>query len=374
MTRFMERKIQQQTLSIRVPETLRNYLERARVVLSGNANRDVSTSDVAKFLLESARDDRLDDRIQVADLRTHSVEALLAIRQKWEQHNYLSRAECIFLAQYAQVGCEELADNPATPRAESFQCVLEAFLAVRALRVDRGIELDRYYLGNLRIGDTPTLTQRQIDPDAVPKAAANLITELCTRPVLTKPVFVGRNLYVALKDESLDSIISINRALLDRLPVLYRLAARGHWLREGLPVRPSGAISGPCSPAISQTTCEDYCISSVVTSEGELEISILMERKRVTYPLTRFPELREFASMLDHLVPGSRWQGREFIGWTTNPDGPTTLYNFRNQQNAITISFTLNEWQSLKACVDRALAQPELIPVVDELSLAYGEI
>src|SRR4051794_38751791 len=82
ITRFMERKIQQQTLSIRVPETLRNYLERARVILSDHASRDVSTSDVAKFLLESAREDRLDDRIEVADLRTHSVEGLLVIRQK----------------------------------------------------------------------------------------------------------------------------------------------------------------------------------------------------------------------------------------------------------------------------------------------------
>ena len=36
-----------------------------------------------------------------------------------------------------------------------FDVLLDAFLAVRALRVDRGIELDRYYLGNLRIGDTP---------------------------------------------------------------------------------------------------------------------------------------------------------------------------------------------------------------------------
>jgi hypothetical protein len=298
----------------------------------------------------------------------------LAIRQKWEQYNYLSRAECIFLAQYAQVGCEELADDPATPRVESLQCVLEAFLAVRALRVDRGTELDRYYLGNLGIADPPTLTQRQIDPDAVPKAAASLMTELGIRPDLTKPVFVGRNLYVALRDESLDSIISINRALIDHLPVLYRLAARGHWLREGLPVRRSGAISGPCSPAFPETTCEDYCISSEVTSEGELEISILMKRKRITYPLTRFPALREFASMLDHLVPGRRWQGREFIGWTTNPDSPSSLFSFRNQRNAITISFALDEWQSLKVCVVRALAQPELIPVIDELSLAYGEI
>ena len=370
----MERKIQQHTLSIRVPETLRNYLERARVVLSGNANRDVSTSDVAKFLLESARDDRLDDRIEVADLRTHSVEALLAIRQKWEQPRNLSRAECIFLAQYAQVGCEELADDPATPRAESLRCVLEAFLAVRALRVDRGIELDRYYLGNLRIGQTPALTRRQIDPDAVPKAVANLITELCTRPDLAKPVFVGRNLYVALKDESLESILSINQALFDRLPVLYRLAARGHWLREGLPVRRTGAVSGFCSPALPQVTCEDYCISSVITSEGELEISILMKRKRVTYPLTRFPEIREFAIMLKRLTPGGRWKGREFVGWTTNPDGTTTRFHFRHQRNAIIISFGHDEWQSLETCVDRALALPDLVPMIDELSLAYGEM
>jgi hypothetical protein len=42
----MERKIQQQTLSNRVSETLRSYLERARAVLSDNPNEAVSTSDV----------------------------------------------------------------------------------------------------------------------------------------------------------------------------------------------------------------------------------------------------------------------------------------------------------------------------------------
>ena len=73
----MERKVQQQTLSIRVPESLRNYLERATALLSDNVNESVSMSDAAKFLLESARDDRLDDRIEVADLRTRPVEALL---------------------------------------------------------------------------------------------------------------------------------------------------------------------------------------------------------------------------------------------------------------------------------------------------------
>ena len=100
----MERKVQQQTLSIRVPDSLRNYLERAKTVLSEHANDSVSTSDAAKFLLESARDDRLDDRIEVAELRTHPAEAMLAIRRKWEQRHYLSRAEFIFLAQVGSSG------------------------------------------------------------------------------------------------------------------------------------------------------------------------------------------------------------------------------------------------------------------------------
>ena len=370
----MERKVQQQTLSIRVPESLRNYLERAKAVLSDNVNESVSTSDAAKFLLESARDDRLDDRIEVADLRTRPVEALLAIRQKWEQNHYLSRAEFIFLAQYAQVACEELTGDLAMPGSESLACVLEAFLAVRALRVDRGIELDRYYLGNLGIVGAPLLTQRQIDPDAVPKAAGELIKELRIGRSPANVVFAGRNLYVALKDESLDGVALMNEALFDRLPVLYRLAARGHWIREGLPVRRLPASSGLCSLPIPPITCKDYCVSIIVTTEGELELSILMECKGVSYMLNRFPEIREFNSMLERLTAGGRWQAPEFIGGTTTADGTATRFYFRHQRHAITISFDHEEWQRLKACVRQALAAPELVPVVNELSLAYGEI
>jgi hypothetical protein len=111
-----------------------------------------------------------------------------------------------------------------------------------------------------------------------------------------------------------------------------------------------------------------------VTIEGELELSILMECKGVSYMLTRFPEIREFNSMLERLTAGGRWQAREFIGGTTTADGSTTRFYFRHQRHVITISFAQEEWQSLKACVGQALAAPELVPVVDELSLAYEEI
>jgi len=212
------------------------------------------------------------------------------------------------------------------PRTESLACVLEAFLAVRALRVNRGIELDRCYLENLRIVGASLLTQRQIDPDAVPKAAADLITQLRMGKNPANAVFAGRNLYVALKDESLDGVALINDALFDRLPVLYRVAARGHWIREGLPVRRAPASSGLCSWTTPQIACEDYCVSTTVTTEGKVQLSILMKRKGVSYMLTRFPEIREFNSMLKCLAAGSSWQAREFIGGTTTADGTATRF------------------------------------------------
>ena len=81
----MERKPQQQTLSIRISETLREFLERSKQVLSsGGRGESVSTSDVAKILLESAKEDRLDFRLEVADLQQDPTASLVAIRRKWQ--------------------------------------------------------------------------------------------------------------------------------------------------------------------------------------------------------------------------------------------------------------------------------------------------
>jgi len=179
-------------LSLRIPAELRNYLERAREVFASHKHEFLSTSDVGKLLLESAVDDRLDDRVEVADLRIRTAEAMWAIRCKWEQHQDLSRAEWIFLAQHVQTGCEELADDPELPRPESFAQVLEAFLAVRTLRRERGVELDRYYLGNLGLAGGAVLRQRQLDPDLVPQTVAVLVRQLRESTPPRKPVFVGR--------------------------------------------------------------------------------------------------------------------------------------------------------------------------------------
>src|ERR1035438_887270 len=128
----MERKPQQQTLSIRISDTLREFLERSKHVLSSGRGEPVSTSDVAKILLESAKDDRLDYRLEVADLQQSATESLWAIRKKWESKQALSRAEWIFLGQYIQIACEALTENPATPGPQSFIVLREGQLAMRS--------------------------------------------------------------------------------------------------------------------------------------------------------------------------------------------------------------------------------------------------
>src|ERR1700685_4635115 len=123
--RLMERKPQQQTLSIRISDALREFLERSKHVMSNGRGESVSTSDVAKILLESAKDDRLDFRLEVAELQQSPTQALWTVRRKWEQKRDLSRAEWIFLAQYIQVACENTREDLSYSAPEAFAVVLE---------------------------------------------------------------------------------------------------------------------------------------------------------------------------------------------------------------------------------------------------------
>ena len=137
----------------------------------------VSISDVAKLLLES-RQDRLDFRLEAAELQQSPTSSLLHIRRKWEQQQALSRAEWVFLAQYVQVACEEQSGNARPLSPDSFIAVLDALLAVRTLRTDRGRGLDRFYLGNLGVPVAAVFSERQFDPELLPHVIDDLIQGL----------------------------------------------------------------------------------------------------------------------------------------------------------------------------------------------------
>src|SRR5260370_24857807 len=91
-----EKPQQQQTRSARISEALRTRLEQARLLVSKRTGESVSTSEIAKQLLESAREDRL----EVVDMLVDPTEALLQIRRNGEAHHVMTRADWTVAAHF----------------------------------------------------------------------------------------------------------------------------------------------------------------------------------------------------------------------------------------------------------------------------------
>ena len=122
---------QQQTLSVRISEALRQRLDRAKKLMSSRTGESVSTSEIAKQFLESAREDRL----EVVDLMSEPTNALREIRRKGEAQHLLSKAEWVVLVHFVQQGLEAFSsDTPSHVSRGSLIAVLDAFSAAYDVR------------------------------------------------------------------------------------------------------------------------------------------------------------------------------------------------------------------------------------------------
>ena len=159
--KLMTPKPQQQTLSVRIGDTLRLRLERAKELMAARSGKSVSTSDVAKQLLESAREDRL----EVVELLGHPTETLLQIRRKGEAGYPLSRAEWAVLAHLVQQGVEALSSKTPNPVSrDSLMAVLDAFFAVYGLRTGHASQWNPCTWGICRPSVVPRAESARGDP------------------------------------------------------------------------------------------------------------------------------------------------------------------------------------------------------------------
>jgi hypothetical protein len=112
-----------------------------------------------------------------------------------------------------------------------------------------------------------------------------------------------------------------------------------------------------------------------VNIEGEVAILIVMDEKDVMYPLGTYPEIREFAAMLERVGPGESWRGVNFRGRAEQdaPEKPVRFY-FHNMRDGIALGLSSEEWQRLKDLFAKAGAMPKLQKLYEELSLVYGEL
>ena len=361
-------KLQQQTLSVRISDTMRRRLESAQRLIAKTSGKPVSISDVANRFLETARD----DNFEAGELFSQPTETLLNIRHKWERGQSLSRGEWQVLGYYLEAGCESPAEERHLPCAESYAVLLEAFVAALALKSSKNPALDYEYLGN--ISPEAQVPGTAVTVEEVIKAARQQIRRL-RAPSSThkwRPIFIGRNLCF-LFQERFKGIEALNEALRPYMTVLVRTAARGHYLREGRPVRAmhGGSDYIRTLPSGPPLVAGDSKLSIALKDNNEFSMLLDLEPQRVLYPLESYPVIREFAAMLSALKPGGQWMGTEFFGYTG--EGPTA-FNFRSLRNGIVVAFSVEEWGALGELMYKALALPVLQLALKDSELAYGEI
>ena len=378
-----EKPQQQQTLSVRISEALRTRLEQARQLVSTRTGETVSTSEIAKQLLESAREDRL----EVVDMLVNPTETLIQIRRKGEAQHVLTRAEWTAIAHFVQQGLEAFSGRTPNPVSrESLGTVLDAFLAAYELRSDqRALKREEYYLGNLprecRPGK-PKASDDQVTPDFVRRTVAETRKQLREAGTKLEPLLAGRNLLVLLEDEKLSGADALDRALRPFWPGLWRLAARGHYHLTQQPVR----IKVSQRESFFQTPIapirEGEYTLSFARGEGH-DFSLLLSLpgpRGSMYPLSGYPKITEFRSMLGTLTPEAtapRWDGEYFFGYAAKPEDEKEKgkdFWFRAHDNGITFGFTEKEWKSVQSLFRRAWEVQEVRMAWDGLALEYGEL
>jgi len=206
----------------------------------------------------------------------------------------------------------------------------------------------------------------------VPRIAGQLIEELRQSSHRPKPSFAGRNLFVALRDEALPDVIALNRVLEPFLPILFRLAARGHWIQERRPVR-SQRHAHIHTSHIPPAVAEELTLIASCNTEGEIQLELITESRGVSYTLRNYPEICEFVALVEQLEPERTWNGLYFQASASLPTSSQSgKFRFLRLTDGVVLTFTAAEWSSLKNLLSAAWAAPSLEAIREELTLAYG--
>lgn len=235
------------------------------------------------------------------------------------------------------------------------------------------VGLDRYYLTNLGLTDAATRSDRTFGPDSVPLTVSRLTQQLREGCHSGKPVFAGRNFHVALRDEPLADIVALNGSLVPYMETLFRLAARGDWIRERCPLHPEGgqaAIREPVSQRI-----DGIRLSFTDDGTDGLAVVLQLDHRRLQYRLKSYPETLEFSAMLSGLQQRRSWAGIHFRAGIIDDtlERPHRCY-FCRYGDGVVLEFSPDECRTLRDSLAAALALPQLQPWLAELSLVYGDL
>jgi hypothetical protein len=380
---FKREKKTSDVISLRLNEGRVEVLERHRQALAEQLHRPVSLSEAA-FLVIEDRVELVDRETRRYELLKNPAETLWKIRQRWEAEHTLSAAEWDILAIYLQIGAEEQRQEPpllrpVAPSCASYLGLLEAFEDILRMQQEASEPHVWYYFANLD-GPSCKIPFPTSDAGKRYEAVLRLITihreQLQPGDRWKYPGSIGRCLMTAIQSEP-DSR-QIDQALASYWPVLWRMAARGHWIRHQLPVRvltpdSSGSAERRRFPAPIEARGLRLSFTDGGGGDAALHIEFRAPRNFV-YSIPRFPALVEFHAMLEGLGGLQAWNGRYFHAVvTTDEASGETKYALWPKQQDLQIEFTDKEWLRLRDLFRQVWEKPEMVERMAALQLEYGE-
>jgi hypothetical protein len=375
---------QQPVISIRISEALRSRLETLRKIMALKSGQTVSTSEAAKQLLESARDDRL----ELVELLTEPTDSLLRIRGKADSGLSLSQAEWTMVAHYCAVGAESFMNTAQGQISyETLAEILEAFLAAYALaRRPKKSPVDFVYLMSLPGDKQVEAKADDVGTDDVRRVVTRTI-QMLRNPAQKrrKPILAVRNLYRLLDEEKFSNIEKLNEVLWPHWSALWRVCARGHYslhrkpLREKAPAEKNDEdFELAVQPALPSLEEGGYRLD-LVREEGNEFSPRLQFPGTLTprYPVVGYPRIAEFRRLLEELDLERdlcQWQGYYFYAHTEILENDERGVFFFARENGITFGFPMEHWQAIQNLFRRAWQAPEVRRLWDALAREYGEL
>jgi hypothetical protein len=373
----------QPVISIRISEALRSRLETLKEVIAHKTGKTVSTSEAAKQLLESARDDRL----ELANLLTEPTDSLLNIRGKAEAHLPLTQAEWALVAHYCAKGAESFASTEQGQLSyESLADILEAFLAAYAVAMrKKKVSLDFFYLMMLP-EDRQVATK---DPNAVDsedlRRVVNRTIQMLRDPdqKRRRPLLAVRNLYTLLDEEKFSNIERLNDALWPHWNTLWRVCARGHYAVHRKPLRPKPLgddddFEGPMQRGLPSQEEGGYRLDLVREEGNDFSPYLHFPGPLAPrYPVNGYARTAEFRRMLEGLDltrPLAQWHGHYFYSHVGITESQEFDVNFCARDNGVSFVFPMEHWKSIQNLFRRAWQSPDVMQAWDTLALEYGEM
>jgi hypothetical protein len=375
---------QQPVISIRISDALRLRLETLRKIISLKSGQTVSTSEAAKQLLESARDDRL----ELVNLLSEPTDSLLRIRGKADSGLPLSQAEWTIVAHYCAVGAESFMNTAQGQISyETLAEILEAFLAAYAItQRPKKSPVDFVYLMSLPGDKQVEAKAEDVGTEDVRRVVTRTI-QMLRNPAQKrrKPILAVRNLYRLLDEEKFSNIEKLNEVLWPHWSALWRVCARGHYSLHRKPLR---------EKAPAETNDEDFelAVQPALPSleEGGYRLDLVREEGNEfsprlqfpgtltpRYPVVGYPRIAEVRRLLEELDlerDHCQWQGYYFYAHTEILENDERGVFFFARENGITFGFPMDHWQLIRKLFLRAWQAPEVRRLWDALAREYGEL